>query len=79
MLSSSVTTDVTSLPSKRTFLIRLSDEANPENGLYSGRVEHLQSGQTSRFQSESSLRKFLTTVLLDQLKQEQLEQNFEDS
>ena len=59
------------LPAKRTFLVRLSDEADPETGLYFGRVEHLQSGETMRLQSESSLREFLTTVLQDQLREEQ--------
>jgi hypothetical protein len=64
-----------SLPAKRTFLVRLSDEADPENGLYCGRVEHLQSGETTRFHSELSLRKFLTNVLLEQGKQEESERN----
>jgi hypothetical protein len=63
------------LPAKRTFLIRLSDEADPENGLYCGRVEHIQSGQTTRFLSERSLREFLTTILLEQLRQDLSEDN----
>ena len=64
---------MTHLPAKRTFLVRLSDEADPESGLYRGRVEHLQSGETTRFQSERKLREFLTTILLDQLRQEKWE------
>lgn len=64
---------MTHLPTKRTFLVRLSDEADPESGLYHGRVEHLQSGETTRFQSERKLREFLTTILLDQLRQEKWE------
>ena len=36
---------------------RLLDD--PDYKLYFGRVEHLQSGETTRFQSESSLREFL--------------------
>ncbi len=63
------------LPAKRTFLVRLSDEADPENGLYCGRVEHIQSGQTTRFLSERSLREFLTTILLEQLRQDLSEDN----
>ena len=75
----SVTTDMVHLPAKRTFLVRLSDDADPENGLYCGRVEHLQSGETTRFQSERRLREFLTTNLLDQLRQERCEVNIKDS
>lgn len=70
---------MTHLPTKRTFLVRLSDEADPENGLYCGRVEHLQSGETTRIQSENSLRAFLTTILLEQLRQEQSELNTKDT
>ena len=76
--NSSAMTETIHLPAKRTFLVRLSDEADPENGLYFGRVEHLQSGETTRFQSESSLREFLTTVLQDQLGQEQSELNIKE-
>jgi hypothetical protein len=65
---------MTHLPSKRTFLVRLSDEANPENGRYCGRVEHLQSGQTKRFRSEGSLGEFFSTILLEQMRYEQSEQ-----
>jgi hypothetical protein len=75
----SVMTEMAHLPAKRTFLVRLSDDADPENGLYCGRVEHLQSGETTRFQSERRLREFLTTILLDQLRQERLEENVRDS
>lgn len=70
---------MTHLPAKRTFLVRLSDEADPEKGLYCGRVEHLQSGETARIQSENSLRAFLTTILLEQLRQEQSELNTKDT
>jgi len=63
------------LPAKRTFLVRLSDEADPENGLYCGRVEHIQSGQTTRFLSERSLREFLTIILLEELRQDLSENN----
>jgi hypothetical protein len=69
---------MTHLPSKRTFLVRLSDEADPLRGLYCGRVEHLQSGQTMRFRSEGNLREFFSTVLLEQIRYEQSEQISED-
>jgi len=68
---------MTHLPAKRTFLIRLSDEADPENGLYCGRVEHIQSGQTKRFLSERSLRKFLITILLEELRQDLSEDDYQ--
>ena len=71
--NSSVMTEAMHLPAKRTFLVRLSDDADPENGLYEGRVEHLQSGETIRIQSEEALRNFLTSVLLEQLKLEESE------
>jgi hypothetical protein len=32
---------MTHLPTKRTFLVRLSDEADPEKGRYFGRVEQI--------------------------------------
>jgi len=67
------------LPSNRTFLVRLSDDADPESGLYYGRVEHLQSGETTRFKSERKLRDFLTTILLDQQRQERRETDIKDS
>jgi hypothetical protein len=66
---------MTHLPAKRTFLVRLSDEADPENGLYCGRVEHIQSVQTSRFLSERSLREFPTTILLEELRQDLSDDN----
>jgi hypothetical protein len=69
---------MTHLPTKRTFLVRLSDEADPLRGLYCGRVEHLQSGQTMRFQSEGKLKEFFTTILLEQIRHERLEQISED-
>jgi len=69
---------MTHLPTKRTFLVRLSDEADPEQGRYCGRVEHLQSGQTMRFQSEGNLREFFSTVLLEQIRHEQSEQISEE-
>jgi hypothetical protein len=69
-----VTIDVTRLPAKRTFLVRLSDETDPEKGLCCGRVEHLQSGQTMLFQSEGSLKEFFITILMDQIRHKQSEQ-----
>ena len=69
---------MTHLPTKRTFLVRLSDEADPEQGRYCGRVEHLQSGQTMRFQSEGTLKEFFATVLLEQIRHKQSEQISEE-
>ena len=69
---------MTHLPTKRTFLVRLSDEADPEKGRYCGRVEHLQSGQTTRFQSEGKLKEFFSTILLEQIRHEQSEQISEE-
>ena len=68
-------TELMHLPTKRTFLVRLSDEADPESGLYRGRVKHLQSGETIRIQSQENLRKFSASVLLEQLKPDESERN----
>ena len=59
-------TELMHLPSKRSFLVRFSDEADSESGLYRGRVEHLQSGETIRIQFQENLRKFLVSGLLEQ-------------
>ena len=72
-------TDLTHLPTKRTFLVRLSDEADPSRGRYCGRVEHLQSGQTMRFQSEGDFKEFFSAILLERIKHEQSEQIGEET
>ena len=48
---------------KRSFVIKFSVDANPEKGRFIGRVEHVASGQTTRFESSDALVRFLNDVL----------------
>jgi hypothetical protein len=48
---------------KRSFVIKFSLDANPEEGRFIGRVEHVASGQTTHFESSDTLVRFLNDVL----------------
>jgi len=48
---------------KRSFVIKFSLDANPEEGRFIGRVEHVASGQTTHFESSDALVNFLNDVL----------------
>ena len=48
---------------RRSFVIKFSSETNPEQGRFIGRVEHVASGQTTRFESPDALVSFLNDVL----------------
>ena len=48
---------------KRSFVIKFSLDATPEEGRVIGRVEHVASGQTTRFESSDALVNFLNDVL----------------
>jgi len=45
------------------FVIKFSADTNPEEGRFIGRVEHVASGKTTRFESADALVKFLNDVL----------------
>ncbi|HJY30148.1 MAG TPA: hypothetical protein VJ306_19100 [Pyrinomonadaceae bacterium] len=45
------------------FVIKFSAETNPEKGRFVGRVEHVASGKTTRFESADALVRFLNDVL----------------
>jgi hypothetical protein len=45
------------------FVIKFSADTNPEEGRFTGRVEHVASGKTTRFESADALVKFLNDVL----------------
>ena len=45
------------------FVIKFSAETNPEEGRFVGRVEHVASGKTTRFESSDALVSFLNDVL----------------
>jgi small ligand-binding sensory domain FIST len=48
---------------KRSFVIKFSLDADPEEGRFIGRVEHVASGQTTHFESSDALASFLNDVL----------------
>ena len=48
---------------RRSFVIKFSPDTNPEEGRFIGRVEHVASGETTRFESSDALVSFLNDVL----------------
>ncbi len=55
-----------SLPSRRTFLLRFSSTAQPQDGIHRGRIEHIPSGRTARFTSLQSIDDFVQNILADE-------------
>ena len=53
---------VVGMPSNRAFVIQLS-RAGPDASLVAGRVEHVSSGQSARFEVLDELGAFLTQIL----------------
>lgn len=51
------------LPSRRTFLLRFSNAASPEAGIYHGRVEHIGTGRTTRFTSLQEITEFAAEIM----------------
>ena len=51
------------LPSRRAFLIRYTDQADPGRGCVSGRVEHVDSGKSGRFASQQELNEIISRIL----------------
>jgi hypothetical protein len=51
------------LPSRRTFLLRFSSSARPQNGIHRGRIEHIPSGRTARYTSLQSIDDFVQDIL----------------
>jgi hypothetical protein len=50
------------LPSNRAFVVQLAPEGD-DLDVFRGRIEHLASGQTTRFESIARLREFVERVL----------------
>jgi len=48
---------------RRSFVIKFSPDTHPEEGRFVGRVEHVATGQTTRFESSDALVSFLNDVL----------------
>lgn len=54
------------LPSRRTFLLRLSNGTQPAEGILRGRIEHIPSGRTARFTSLQSINDFVHDILANE-------------
>jgi hypothetical protein len=52
-----------SLPVRRAFVVQFRVEANSEQGGFTGRVEHVVSGQATRFSSVEELLAFFARIL----------------
>jgi len=51
------------LPSKRAFVVQFRATTEPTPGDYAGRIEHVVSGQATRFDSWEQLRRFIEEML----------------
>jgi hypothetical protein len=51
------------LPQKKAFVLRFSEDAGPQTGLFVGRVEHVTSGDQAAFSSVDQLFTFVRLVL----------------
>jgi hypothetical protein len=51
------------LPSRRAFVVRYTDDADPYRGRVSGRVEHVESGESLHFSSQEELNEFVARTL----------------
>jgi hypothetical protein len=52
-------------PTQRAFVVQVHTDANIEQGQVWGRVEHIVSGQATRFQTVEALVRFMVQVLTD--------------
>jgi hypothetical protein len=57
-------TDQPSLPTHRAFVVQVHAAAELNNGQFTGRVEHIVSGQVTHFYSVEELRAFIVQVLM---------------
>jgi hypothetical protein len=61
-----MTKDQPSLPTNRAFVVQLHADAQPEQGDFKGRVEHIVSGQAVHFNSSEELLALMTRTLAAQ-------------
>jgi len=54
-----------SLPTDRAFLVQLTAEASPALAALGGRVEHVSSGRSARFESREELWDFVARILAE--------------
>jgi hypothetical protein len=59
-----------SLPAKRAFVVQVRADAKVEQGEWQGRVEHLVSFQSTRFQSLEELLAFMVKILSEPEREE---------
>ena len=57
------TQDQPSLPTNRAFVVQLYAESKIEKGQFKGRVQHIASGQATRFSTMKALKAFMRCVL----------------
>ena len=57
---------IAALPSRRAFLVRYADDADPGRGVVSGRVEHVNSGNNARFSSQEELNQIIARMLREE-------------
>jgi hypothetical protein len=55
-----------SLPAHRSFVVQLQADADPAAGRFLGRVEHVTSGQATRFSGVEELVAFVSRLLRDE-------------
>ena len=53
------------LPARRTFTLRFAANADPEIGVYRGRIEHLATGRTARFKCMDDVIRFVTEIFAE--------------
>lgn len=56
---------VPELPAWKAFVVQFSREADVKTGIFSGRIEHLNSGRRARFTSAADLVKLLERLLAE--------------
>ena len=55
--------DLPSLPARRTFVLQLHADADPATGHFTGRIEHVTSGQATHFTVVEELIAFVSALL----------------
>ena len=54
------------LPTRWAFVLRLSGDAKPVEGIYQGRIEHISSGRTAQFTSMVNVADFVRAIVADE-------------
>ena len=51
-------------PQRKAFVLQFSTDAGPQTGLFTGRVEHVSSGDAATFESTEDLWRFVRSVMM---------------